>query len=104
MLVTGHRIGESLSKDQAALTRCWVDIRDSNQELSSTLEQKHVSPDLIEAMLVAAVLLPLNLVVGLMGSNVGGVPGSGHDFGFAVLIGVIVLLGLGGWLAFRRYK
>jgi zinc transporter len=36
--------------------------------------------------------LPVNLVAGLFGMNVGGIPLAQHEHGFAVVVGVLVVL------------
>ena len=44
--------------------------------------------------LVAAVFLPLGLITGLLGVNVGGVPGTNYEWGFWVLSGALVAIGV----------
>jgi zinc transporter len=44
--------------------------------------------------LVAAVFLPLGLITGLLGINVGGVPGTNYAWGFWVVSGLLVAIGL----------
>jgi len=53
---------------------------------------------------VAAIFLPLSFLTGLLGVNVGGIPGADSPAAFAVLC--IVMLGLGGaiTLLFRRLR
>jgi len=54
--------------------------------------------------LVAAVALPASLIAGLMGMNVGGIPGTESAGGFAVIIAILAILaGAQIWL-FRRLK
>lgn len=54
--------------------------------------------------IVAAIFLPLSLVTSLWGVNLQGIPGTGHPSGFAILAGVLAVLGLGLWLLFRRMR
>lgn len=54
--------------------------------------------------LIASIFLPLNLVAGLLGANVGGIPLAGSPWGFVILCGIVVLLGLAGWLAYLRFR
>ncbi|MBM3565793.1 MAG: zinc transporter ZntB, partial [Alphaproteobacteria bacterium] len=52
--------------------------------------------------LVTALFLPLTFITGLLGMNVGGIPGDESAFGFAGAVGVMVaVLGVELWL-FRR--
>jgi len=53
---------------------------------------------------VAAIFLPLSLLTGLLGINVGGIPGAQTPWAFALVTGLIVLAGgLEVWL-FKRLK
>lgn len=51
---------------------------------------------------VAAIFLPLGLITGLLGINVGGVPGVESGAAFWIVTALLVALGLGLWLLFRR--
>ena len=52
---------------------------------------------------VTVLALPINIVAGLMGMNVGGIPLAQSPHGFFVVVGVIATFTvLAGWLAFRR--
>jgi zinc transporter len=52
---------------------------------------------------VTVLALPINIVAGLLGMNVGGIPLAENDHGFLVIVGIIVSFTvLAGWLAFRR--
>ena len=54
--------------------------------------------------IVAAIFLPLSFVTGLLGINVGGMPGVNSDLAFWITVGLlIVLLGLQFWI-FRKLK
>lgn len=50
---------------------------------------------------VAAIFLPLGLITGLLGINVGGIPGTESPDAFWVVTGLMVLIGVGLFLAFR---
>ncbi len=52
---------------------------------------------------VATILLPPSLIAGIMGANVGGIPGQSDDIAFWVLCLVIFGL-LGGLFVFLKYK
>jgi len=52
---------------------------------------------------VAAIFLPLGLLTGLLGINVGGVPGADHPYAFWIVTALLVVLGLGQAWLFRRF-
>ncbi len=54
--------------------------------------------------IVAAVFLPLGFLTGLLGINVGGIPGSENPFGFEWVIGLLVLLVLIQIWIFKRQR
>lgn len=54
---------------------------------------------------VTVLALPVNMVAGLFGMNVGGIPWSGHPHGFALVVGILLLLtALLAYLAFGRRR
>lgn len=54
--------------------------------------------------IVAAVFLPLSFVTGLLGMNVGGMPGVSSTFGFGITIVLLVLIFAVQLYVFRRLK
>jgi zinc transporter len=54
---------------------------------------------------VTVLALPINIVAGLFGMNVGGIPLANHRHGFWVLVLLVATFtGLAGWWAFRRQR
>jgi zinc transporter len=53
---------------------------------------------------VATVLLPPSLITGLLGINVGGVPGTGTAGAFWIVIALLLILALGEIVLLRRLK
>jgi zinc transporter len=52
---------------------------------------------------VTVLALPINIIAGLFGMNVGGIPLGDSPHGFGVIAGfIIVFMLIAGWLAFRR--
>jgi zinc transporter len=52
---------------------------------------------------VTVLALPINIMAGLLGMNVGGIPLAGHPHGFFIIVALIASFTvLAGWLAFRR--
>jgi len=52
--------------------------------------------------IVTTVFLPLGLITGLLGVNVGGIPGTNDPFAFFYVSGIIVAVGLALWFFIRR--
>ena len=52
---------------------------------------------------VTVLALPINIVAGLLGMNVGGIPMAQNPNGFYVIVGIVLTFTvLAGWFAFRR--
>lgn len=54
--------------------------------------------------LVAAIFLPLGLITGLLGINVGGLPGADSPWAFWVVCGMLGLLAVFQWWFFKRNR
>ena len=54
--------------------------------------------------IVAAIFLPLGLLTGLLGINVGGIPGAEFQWAFAIVSLFLVAIALGLLVLFRRIK
>jgi magnesium transporter len=52
--------------------------------------------------IVSAITLPLGLVAGLLGMNVGGLPGTTAPAGFMIVIGIMLVTGVLEYLYFKR--
>jgi zinc transporter len=90
------RLEEALeaARDQAAVTQ-----EELLQRLSERTEQR-----MYLLSVITAVFLPLGLLTGLLGVNVGGIPGAETPWAFALLcgaIGLFVVLQL--WLLRRKH-
>jgi zinc transporter len=72
-------------------------------ELASRLSEE-MNRTMYVLSLVATVFLPLGLVTGLLGVNVGGVPGQESPYGFAVLCAVLIAAGAFEVWLFKRLK
>jgi zinc transporter len=71
------------ARDRASVTQ-----EELNSRLSEAMNQK-----MYVVALVAAIFLPLGLLTGLLGINVGGIPGAESPLGFAIVCGLLVGLG-----------
>lgn len=53
--------------------------------------------------MVTVLALPINIVAGLLGMNVGGIPLAGHPHGFMVIVGIIgVFTAFAAWYVYRK--
>ena len=53
--------------------------------------------------IVTVLALPINIIAGLLGMNVGGIPLADHPHGFWVVVALIVSISaIAGWIALRR--
>ena len=86
--------------DCAALTER---IRLIQEELTATVEEQ-TNRTLFILTVVTVLALPINVVTGLLGMNVGGIPLQQYSHGFALVVGVLTLVTvvLAYALLFRR--
>jgi len=54
--------------------------------------------------IVAAIFLPLGLITGLLGINVGGIPGTESQLGFTFVSIILVVFALVQYVLFKRKK
>ena len=54
--------------------------------------------------IVTGIFLPMSFLTGLLGINVGGIPGSESPYGFLVACGLMAAVALGQWWLFRRLR
>ncbi len=82
------------ARDRAAITQ---------EELNSRLAEQ-MNKTMYVLSIVAAIFLPLGLLTGLLGINVGGIPGAENPSGFiAVCVFLVALAAVQFW-AFRRMR
>jgi zinc transporter len=98
-------------REVAERTARFVDDIDSARE-RATVTQEELNNRLSEQMnkavyllsIVAAIFLPLGLLTGLLGINVGGIPGAEFKWAFAVVTVILLLIGIGLILWFKKIK
>ncbi len=74
------------------------------EEIAAQLGEQ-TNRSLFTLTVVTVLALPINIVAGLLGMNVGGIPLAQSPHGFVVIVAVIVSFTvLAGWLAFRRLR
>ena len=54
--------------------------------------------------IITGFFLPLSFLTGLLGINVGGIPGAEQSYSFAVVCVLMVALTTGQWWLFRRLR
>jgi zinc transporter len=92
--VTRHVESLDAARERAAVTY---------EELSNRLAEQ-MNRTMYVLSIVAAIFLPLGLLTGLLGINVGGMPGADWPWAFAIVTVLLVLTGIGEWLWFRRAR
>ncbi len=75
------------------------------QEEVATRLGEQTSRSVFMLTMVTVLALPINIVAGLLGMNVGGIPMAEKPYGFMVIVAIVVTFTvLAGWLAFRNRK
>ncbi|MDJ0949811.1 MAG: zinc transporter ZntB [Alphaproteobacteria bacterium] len=72
-------------------------------EMSSRLSEQ-INRNMYVLSVVAAIMLPLSILTGLLGVNVGGIPGTEDKWAFAIVCVLLVACGAGLFFLFRRLK
>ncbi|HSV51317.1 MAG TPA: transporter [Burkholderiaceae bacterium] len=73
------------------------------QEEVAAIVNEQNSRSLFVLTVVTVLALPINILAGLFGMNVGGVPLAQNEHGFWVVVGIVAAFTLvAGWVAFRR--
>ena len=74
------------------------------QEQIASTASEQMNRTMYVLSLVAAIFLPLGLIAGLLGVNVGGIPGADSPWAFAILCGAMVVLAVLEYFLFRRMR
>jgi zinc transporter len=75
----------------------------ANEELISRLSEQ-LNQRMYLLSIIAAIFLPLSLITGLLGINVGGMPGATSDTAFAIVSVLLVVIGVGLAMLLRRLR
>lgn len=74
------------------------------EEIAAQLGEQ-TNRSLFTLTVVTVLALPINIVAGLLGMNVGGIPLAEDAHGFLVIVGIVLsFTALAGWLALRRRR
>ena len=93
-----------------SLTRYLEELELSRERVALLLESEdrrlseHMNRTMYRFGIITGIFLPMSFLTGLLGINVGGIPGSDSPYGFLVACGLIVALALGQWWLFRRLR
>ncbi len=82
------------ARDRAAITQ---------EELNNRLSEQ-TNKTMYVLSIVAAIFLPLGLITGLLGINVGGIPGVEYRWAFTIVTGLLILIALVLLVIFRRFR
>ncbi len=93
-LVARHAEALEEIRDRAAVT----------QDEMRARQEARIGKTLYLLTIVATIAMPLTLVTGLLGVNVGGIPLADSPSGFAVVTGVLAIIALTEFLLFRFIK
>lgn len=72
-------------------------------EITNRLSQR-MNRTMYILSVVATVILPLSLITGLLGVNVGGIPGASYPWAFAIVIVILIAIGVFEIWLFRRLR
>lgn len=90
------RLGEELDAIRERATIIYDEIMNRQSETMN----KHM----LTLSIVAAIFLPLSLLTGLLGINVGGIPGGDSPWGFTLVTVLLLILGGLQYLVIRKMK
>ncbi|MES2106485.1 MAG: transporter [Pseudomonadota bacterium] len=72
------------------------------EEIAASVNEQN-NRSLFVLTIVTVLALPINIIAGLLGMNVGGVPLAQHPSGFWIVVVIVATFTvIAGWLAFRR--
>jgi zinc transporter len=93
-----------------SLTRYLEELELSRERVGLVLESEdrrlneRMNRTMYRFGIITGIFLPMSFLTGLLGINVGGIPGSDNPYGFAMACSLMVVVALGQWWMFRRLK
>lgn len=79
-------------------------IKSLQEEVASRVAEAN-NRSLFVLTIVTVLALPINIIAGLLGMNVGGIPWADHPHGFWIVVGIIVsFTAIAGWFALRKQQ
>lgn len=92
------------------LTRYLEELELSRERVSLLLEAENRGMDermnrtMYRFGIITGIFLPMSFIAGLLGINVGGIPGSESPHGFLLACSLMAAVAVGQWLLFRRLR
>jgi zinc transporter len=80
-------------------------IRDRAQIVQDQIMDRRaetMNSQMLLLSIVAAIFLPLGLLTGLLGVNVGGIPLANSSWGFAIVCAILIVVSIGQIWLFKR--
>ena len=106
----GMELGPALRESEESLLR-YIEELDTARDRAVVIRDEianRLSEDMNRTMytlsVIAGIILPLSLVTGLLGINVGGIPGTDSVWAFPITCVLLVVLAVGEVWLFRRLK
>lgn len=98
-----HELADRTTRLLEDLDMCRERASISSEELTSRLSEQ-MSKTMYLLSIVAALFLPLGFVTGLLGINVGGIPGSDNPSGFIMVCVMLAIIALVQFIIYRAKK
>ncbi|PXX44810.1 transporter [Undibacterium pigrum] len=74
------------------------------EEIAASVNEQN-NRSLFVLTIVTVLALPINIIAGLLGMNVGGIPLAQHEDGFWIVVAIVATFTvIAGWLAFRKNR
>jgi len=96
---TAERTARFVEDIDAARERAAISQEELNNRISEQMNKA-----MYTLSIVAAIFLPLGLLTGLLGINVGGIPGTENNWAFTLVTAALVALAVGLLYWFRKIK
>jgi zinc transporter len=93
-----------------SLTRYLEELELTRERVGLLLESEdrrlseHMNRTMYRFGIITCIFLPMSFLTGLLGINVGGIPGADSPYGFLIACGLVVALALGQWWLFKRLR
>ncbi len=93
-----------------SLTRYLEELELSRERVGLVLESEdrrlneRMNRTMYRFGIITGIFLPMSFLTGLLGINVGGIPGSDNPYGFLMACSLLVAVALGQWWMFRRLR
>ncbi|TBU97634.1 zinc transporter ZntB [Phytopseudomonas dryadis] len=87
--------------EELELTRERIGLLLETENRRMDLRMNHI---MFRFGIITCIFLPMSFITGLLGINVGGIPGADSPYGFLIACSLMLLIAVGQWLLFRRLR